>query len=148
MSSSKHGAEWSTGLCDCFSDVSLCCLTTFCPCITFGRNSSIISKGSLSFCESCLLYVLVHHVLGLFPSVLCGCFYRRKMREEFGLKQSPCNEFCVHCFCHYCALCQEYRELRNQGFDMKLGWDENVERRQKSDRGITMAPETEGGMKR
>ncbi|KAK8657417.1 hypothetical protein V6N13_035658 [Hibiscus sabdariffa] len=82
----------------------------------------------------------------LSPSVLCGCVHRRKMREEFGLKQSPCHDFFVHCFCHYCALCQEYRELKNQGFDMKLGWDENEERMQ--NRGVTMAPVTEGEMKR
>ncbi|KAK8714926.1 hypothetical protein V6N13_042271 [Hibiscus sabdariffa] len=69
-----------------------------------------------------------------------------KMREEFGLKQGPCHDFFVHCFCHYCALCQEYRELENQGFDLKLGWDENAERMQ--NRGVTLAPATEGEMKR
>ncbi|KAK8537338.1 hypothetical protein V6N12_043504 [Hibiscus sabdariffa] len=146
MTNSKHGAEWSTGVCGCCSDVSICCLTTFCPCITFGRSAGIISKGRVSCWENCVLYVLVHHLLGLFPSVLCGCVYRRKMREEFGLKQGPCHDFFVHCFCHYCALCQEYRELENQGFDLKLGWDENAERMQ--NRGVTLAPATEGEMKR
>jgi hypothetical protein len=27
----------------------------------------------------------------------------------------------VHFFCEPCALCQEYRELRNRGFDMGIG---------------------------
>ncbi|XVF43587.1 hypothetical protein PTKIN_Ptkin02bG0051500 [Pterospermum kingtungense] len=147
MANSKYSAEspWSSGLCDCFSDFSLCLQTTFCPCITFGRNADIIKKGSCSCCENCLLYVLVHYFSGGFLSILFGCWYRRKLREEYGLKSSPCHDFFVHCFCHYCALCQEYRELRNQGFDMKLGWKGNAE---KQTRGVTMAPVAEGGMKR
>ncbi|KAL3501925.1 hypothetical protein ACH5RR_036374, partial [Cinchona calisaya] len=37
---------WSTGLCDCFSDVPNCCLTFWCPCITFGQLAEIVDKGS------------------------------------------------------------------------------------------------------
>ncbi|WZZ60171.1 hypothetical protein YC2023_060278 [Brassica napus] len=27
----------------------------------------------------------------------------------------------THCFCEYCALCQEYRELKNRGLDPSIG---------------------------
>ncbi|XP_021293403.1 cell number regulator 2-like [Herrania umbratica] len=141
-SASRGEAPWSTGLFDCFSDCSLCCQTTFCPCITFGRSAEIIMKGSSSCCENCLLYAAIQYLTGSLFSILYGCYYRRKLRQQYGLKASPCHDYCVHCFCHYCALCQEYRELRNQGFDMKIGWNANV------DRGVTMAPVAEGGMKR
>uniref|UniRef100_A0A7N1A0A9 Uncharacterized protein n=1 Tax=Kalanchoe fedtschenkoi TaxID=63787 RepID=A0A7N1A0A9_KALFE len=42
----KLKVYWSTGLCDCFSDVPNCCLTCWCPCITFGRMSEIVDRGS------------------------------------------------------------------------------------------------------
>jgi hypothetical protein len=37
------------------------------------------------------------------------------------LVESPCWDCCVHFFCLRCALCQEYRELKNRGFDVSVG---------------------------
>ena len=37
------------------------------------------------------------------------------------LPESPRGARLVHFCCEFCALCQEYRELRNRGFDMSLG---------------------------
>ncbi|KAK6252252.1 hypothetical protein QUC31_013972 [Theobroma cacao] len=144
---SKPGqvTPWSTGLFDCFSDSFLCCKTCICPCITFGQNSEIIDEGSSSCALNAVLYVIMHHFLGCALSCLYGCYYRKKFRHQYGLEPSPCPDICVHCFCHYCALCQEQREIRNQGYDMIIGWRANVERQK---RGVTMAPMAEGGMKR
>ncbi|KAK1258734.1 Cell number regulator 1 [Acorus gramineus] len=63
-----------------------------------------------------------------------GClyswFYRSKLRKQYNLEQSPYFPDCaVHCFCEYCALCQEYRELKNHGFDMDIGWQANMEKK-------------------
>ncbi|XP_021293382.1 cell number regulator 2-like [Herrania umbratica] len=145
--SSKLGQvnPWSTELFDCFSDSSLCCKTCCCPCITFGQNAEIIDQGSSSCFLNASLYVIMHHFTGCGLSFLYGYFYRRKLRHQYGLKQSPCHDICVHCCCHYCALCQEQRELRSQGYDMLIGWQANVERQ---NRGVTMAPMAYGGMKR
>ncbi|KAG8382725.1 hypothetical protein BUALT_Bualt05G0107200 [Buddleja alternifolia] len=44
-----HGGvsgSWSTGLCDCFSDVPNCCITFWCPCITFEQIAEIVDRGS------------------------------------------------------------------------------------------------------
>ncbi|KAL2545978.1 Uncharacterized protein Fot_15211 [Forsythia ovata] len=38
--------RWSSGLCDCFSDVPNCCITCWCPCITFGHIAESIDRGS------------------------------------------------------------------------------------------------------
>ncbi|PHU17419.1 hypothetical protein BC332_13114 [Capsicum chinense] len=88
----KNDVPWSTGLCDCMSDPKNCCITLWCPCITFGQVAEIIDKGSNS-----------------------------------------------------CALCQEYRELKNRGVDLSIGWHGNVERQ---NRGVIMPPTIEGGMNR
>lgn len=55
----------------------------------------------------------------------CSCLYsftyRSKLRGLFSLPEEPCNDCCIHCWCSYCAICQEYRELKNRGLDPSLG---------------------------
>ncbi|KAL4574307.1 hypothetical protein LXL04_021136 [Taraxacum kok-saghyz] len=40
--------NWSSSLCACCSDVPNCCLTCWCPCITFGQIAEIVDKGNTS----------------------------------------------------------------------------------------------------
>ncbi|XP_020554301.1 protein PLANT CADMIUM RESISTANCE 2-like, partial [Sesamum indicum] len=134
---------WSTGLCDCFSDVPNCCITYWCPCITFGQVAEIVDKGSTSCGTSGALYALVAFISGC-PCIY-SCFYRSKMRKQYMLTESPCIDCLVHLCCECCALCQEYRELKHRGFDMTLGWHGNME---KQNQGVTMAPYVQGGMRR
>ncbi|KDO64570.1 hypothetical protein CISIN_1g029667mg [Citrus sinensis] len=115
----KNKNSWSSGLCDCFSDYKNCCITCWCPCMTFGQIAEIVDKGS----SSC-------GVNGALCALMCcvtccpccyTCFYRSKMRKQYTLKKKPCCDCLVHCCCLHCALCQEHRELRNRGFDMNTG---------------------------
>ncbi|CAI9776713.1 unnamed protein product [Fraxinus pennsylvanica] len=142
--------EWSTGLCDCSSDVSNCCVTCWCPCITFGQIAEITSRGSTSCGASGTLYTLLALVTGC--ACIYSCFYRSRMRKQYMLmrkqymlSEDPCADCLVHFCCDSCALCQEYRELKNRGFDMSLGWHGNME---KQNPGITVAPNFQGGMSR
>ncbi|XP_060193608.1 cell number regulator 2-like [Lycium barbarum] len=129
-------APWSTGLCHCFDDPANCLVTCVCPCITFGQISEILNKGTTSCAGRGALYGL----LGLtgFPS-LYSCFYRSKMRGQYDLEEAPCVDCLVHVFCEPCALCQEYRELKNRGFDMGIGWQANMERQSRGG-AVTMPP--------
>ncbi|PIM99544.1 hypothetical protein CDL12_27962 [Handroanthus impetiginosus] len=139
----KPRVPWSTGLFDCFSDFRNCCITCWCPCITFGQIAEIVDKGSSSCGQNGALYTLIACVT-VCPCCY-SCFYRSKLRQQYLLHESPCGDCLVHCFCEGCALCQEYRELKNRGFDMSIGWHGNVERQ---NRGVVMAPSVEGGMSR
>ncbi|KAL2518782.1 Protein PLANT CADMIUM RESISTANCE 2 [Abeliophyllum distichum] len=139
----KPRVPWSTGLFDCFSDVRNCCITCWCPCITFGRIAEIVDKGSSSCGQSGALYTILACVTGC--PCFYSCFYRSKMRQQHLLHESPCGDCCVHCFCQSCALCQEYRELKFRGFDMSIGWHGNAE---KNNNESGMAPEVEEGMSR
>ncbi|KAJ1437897.1 PLAC8 motif-containing protein [Sesbania bispinosa] len=142
----KPLVDWHTGLCDCFSDCKNCCITWWCPCVTFGQVAEIVDKGSTSCGASGALYTLICCVIGC--GCLYSCFYRCKMRQQYGLKGNDCCDCLIHCFCEPCALCQEYRELEKQGFDMVIGWHGNVEQRS---RGVAMAataPIVEQGMSR
>ncbi|CAN6338604.1 unnamed protein product [Urochloa humidicola] len=143
---------WSSGLFDCFSDISGCCLTIFCPCITFGRIANIVDQGATSCCVSGTLYFLLSALTGGQPSLLTGglsclysCCYRSRLRTQHGLPEGPCNcpDCCVHFWCEPCALCQEYRELKARGFDMSKGWHGNMERK-----GATAPPQMHPGMSR
>ncbi|KAL8230198.1 hypothetical protein R6Q59_000143, partial [Mikania micrantha] len=37
--------EWSTGICGYCSNIPNCCLTCWCPCITFGQIAEIVDQG-------------------------------------------------------------------------------------------------------
>ncbi|OMO99242.1 hypothetical protein CCACVL1_03876 [Corchorus capsularis] len=129
--------QWSSGLCSCFEDFSSCITTCLCPCITFGQNAEIIDRGTTSCVGAGLVYYLLAHV-GC--CCLYSCTYRKKLRGLFGLKEKPCADFFLHCCCHCCAICQEYRELQNLGFDPSVGWLANVNRLSRD--GAMMAPPT------
>jgi len=50
-----------------------------------------------------------------------SCLYRSKLRAEYDVDEGECPDFLVHCCCEHLALCQEYRELKNRGFDLGIG---------------------------
>ncbi|XP_031491234.1 protein PLANT CADMIUM RESISTANCE 3-like [Nymphaea colorata] len=132
---SQTPIPWTTGLCDCCDDCNNCCLGCICPCVVFGQIAEIVDKGSSSCATSGALYSLINCFMGM--GCLYSCFYRSKMRAHFNLEESPCPDWIVHCCCESCALCQEYRELKNRGFDLEIGWQGNLE---KQNSGITMPP--------
>ncbi|GLU20007.1 hypothetical protein SLE2022_362250 [Rubroshorea leprosula] len=127
-------SQWSTGLCHCCDDPGNCLITSFCPCVTFGQIAEIINKGSIPCATSGAVYALLA-LTGL--PCLYSCFYRSRMRAQYDLEEAPFADCLVHFCCEPCALCQEYRKLRNRGFDMGIGWQANMER---LGRGITVAP--------
>ncbi|XP_073138894.1 protein PLANT CADMIUM RESISTANCE 11-like [Henckelia pumila] len=143
ISAPRFPVPWSTGLCDCCEDISTCCLTCWCPCITFGRIAEVVDRGSTSCGVSGALYSLILCVCGC--SCLYSCFYRAKLRGQYFLEESPCADCCVHMCCEMCALCQEYRQLQNQGLDLSIGWHANVERQKRKD---TMPPPIQNTIKR
>ncbi|XP_030529203.1 protein PLANT CADMIUM RESISTANCE 2-like [Rhodamnia argentea] len=136
----RDQVQWSSGLCDCLSDRRNCCITCWCPCITFGQIAEIVDKGSSSCGVNGALYTLISCTVGW--CCCYSCFYRAKMRQQYALKKSPCGDCCVHFWCECCALCQEYRELKINGFNMKIGWHGNVERRSRGILMSQMAPST------
>ncbi|KAI7994437.1 Protein PLANT CADMIUM RESISTANCE 2 [Camellia lanceoleosa] len=139
----KTNGAWSTDLFDCFDDIPNCCATCLCPCVTFGLIAEIADEGSTPCEASGFMYALIAVLIG--SPWIYSCNYRSKIRQQYMLQETPCDDCLVHCFCEPCALCQEYRELKNRGFDMCLGWKGNVE---KQNRQIAMAPTVEVGMTR
>ncbi|XP_050275472.1 protein PLANT CADMIUM RESISTANCE 2-like [Quercus robur] len=142
---SSAPVPWSTGLCDCCDDVGNCCITCWCPCITFGQIAEIVDRGTTSCVASGALYALINWLTGC--GCLYSCCYRSKIRRQYALQEGSCGDCIVHCCCEHCALCQEYRELKHQGFDLSIGWQGNVEQRTQGVMTAT-APVIQGGMNR
>ncbi|CDP21865.1 unnamed protein product [Coffea canephora] len=61
MASGNIGNDWSSGLCDCIKDCRSCCLTCWCPCITFGRVAEIVDKGQSCKYKTRTFLIVVHH---------------------------------------------------------------------------------------
>ncbi|CAG9465659.1 unnamed protein product [Pedinophyceae sp. YPF-701] len=111
MANAMMGA-WSTGLCGCFEDCpSLCYACTCSPCLYADVMDRLNGSGHFgNFCIFCLMQ-------GFFPLCL-PCVTqtsRSTLRAKYQLPPAPCGDCCTHFWCLYCALCQEYRELKNRG---------------------------------
>ncbi|XP_073010304.1 cell number regulator 1-like [Typha latifolia] len=139
--------QWSTGLCHCLDDPGNCLITCLCPCITFGQIAEIVDRGTCPCVASGMVYGLLC-LTGM--GCLYSCFYRSKMRGEYDLAEAPAADCLVHFCCETCALCQEYRELKNRGFDLGIGWEANMDRQRRGVMGsqVMGAPVIPGGMMR
>lgn len=135
---SLNTGEWSSALCGCCSDCDVCCQTCWCPCVTFGQIAEVVDEGR----TACVIHGTIY---GLLCSVGIPCVYsflwRQKLRRKFFLEKGCCGDFCVHCCCELCALCQEHRELQSRGLDPSLGWELARHHAQ-------VAPTPAGGMQR
>jgi Cys-rich protein (TIGR01571 family) len=74
----------------------------------------IISAAAKAGLTSCALHFC-----------MCGSKYsskfRSKLRAQYNLPEEPCSDCCIHRWVPFCAICQEYRELKNRGFDPSKG---------------------------
>ncbi|RAL48587.1 hypothetical protein DM860_000907 [Cuscuta australis] len=121
------GQQWSSGICACFDDPQSCLVGLLCPCYLFGKNAEFLGSGTLA--GSCLIHFILWALVNTFccvltegmplglPGCLVACYasgYRRTLRSKYNLQEAPCGDFTTHFFCHYCAMCQEYREIRER----------------------------------
>ncbi|XP_030530899.2 protein PLANT CADMIUM RESISTANCE 6-like [Rhodamnia argentea] len=129
MMGSVNTEGWRTGLFDCMDDPMNTAITFFFPCLTFGQVAEITDNGTTSCAMGALMYGLIGAFIGM-PCIY-SCMYRSKLRNKFGLVESPAPDWIVHCLCEPCALCQEYRELNRRGWDPSIGWLGNVQKQQR-----------------
>lgn len=120
------GVEWSSALCDCMTDLGVCCMTCWFPCVTFGRVAVMVDRGETSCCATGTIYAVLCCFVGC--SRFYTCTYRSKMRAQYELPEEPCCDCCVAFCCEPCALCQHYRHLKAKGFKPELGWNGNLKR--------------------
>ncbi|KAJ0232522.1 hypothetical protein HA466_0290170 [Hirschfeldia incana] len=135
---SNQTSKWTSELFDCMNDGENALITCFFPFITFGQIAEVIDEGASSCGTSGMLYGVICCLLGI-PCVY-SCTFRAKLRSKYGLPDAPAPDWITHCFCEYCALCQEYRELKNRGLDPVIGWSGNVQKQRMGQQQEMMAP--------
>ncbi|XP_043717804.1 adhesive plaque matrix protein-like [Telopea speciosissima] len=119
---------WTTGLFDCMEDPQNAITTFLFPFFTFGQIAEIIDNGHTSCGTSGIFYGAI--AVLIYMPFLLSCTYRTKLRSKYDLVEAPAPDWITHFIFECCALSQEYRELRNRGFDPALGWIGNVSRNQ------------------
>ncbi|KAK1267170.1 Protein PLANT CADMIUM RESISTANCE 6 [Acorus gramineus] len=130
--------SWTTGLFDCMDDPTNALMTALFPCMTFGQIAEIIDGGHTSCGTSGMMYGCIACLVALPCLISCG--YRTKLRAKYDLLEVPAPDWLTHFLCECCALCQEYRELRNRGLDPALGWYGNMMRNQNMQQGVATVP--------
>uniref|UniRef100_A0A1J3K5Z4 Protein PLANT CADMIUM RESISTANCE 6 n=1 Tax=Noccaea caerulescens TaxID=107243 RepID=A0A1J3K5Z4_NOCCA len=131
-------SNWTSGLFDCMNDGENALITCCFPFITFGQIAEVIDEGATTCGTSGILYGLICCLFAI-PCVY-SCTFRAKLRNKYGLPDAPAPDWITHCFCEYCALCQEYRELKNRGLDPAIGWIGNVQKQRMGQQQEMMAP--------
>ncbi|XAR54166.1 hypothetical protein NMG60_11029187 [Bertholletia excelsa] len=131
--------DWLTGICGCAEDPESCWTGIFCPCVLVGRNVHSLNEdiSERSACVSHVLCVEGGMTLAALMSVfngyidpdtavliyegmffawwMCGIYNgmaRQTLQRKYHLKDAPCDPCLVHCCLHWCALCQEHREMK------------------------------------
>lgn len=91
--------NYSTGVCECFSDCGICIYTMCCP---FCAMSDNWAQSRNEDCSICHFLAFVHPI-----------WTRDNIRVKLGQNEKQyVNDFLVYHFCTLCAICQDSRELK------------------------------------
>lgn len=91
--------DFSTGLCDCFSDCGICIYTMCCPYCAMSDNWA---QSRNEDCSICHFLAVVHPI-----------WTRDNIRTKIGQHEKQyVNDFLVYHFCTLCAISQDARELK------------------------------------
>ncbi|KAL9254282.1 Cell number regulator 6-like protein [Drosera capensis] len=131
---------WTTGIFGCAEDTESW-RGLFCPCVLFGRNVERMRDDDMPWTTPCICHAVcveggialaaataVFHGIDprtsflvfeglVFAWWMCGIYtglVRQSLQRKYHLKNSPCDPCLVHCCMHWCALCQEHREMKSR----------------------------------
>uniref|UniRef100_A0A673ITW2 Placenta-specific gene 8 protein-like n=1 Tax=Sinocyclocheilus rhinocerous TaxID=307959 RepID=A0A673ITW2_9TELE len=95
--------QWSTGICGCFDDCSVCCFAIWCP-------FCFICSTASEFGEFCCLPMIDN----------CACTppvsmaLRASVRNRYGIQGGLASDCMYVTFCNICSWCQIARELKRR----------------------------------
>ncbi|XP_048139201.1 cell number regulator 6-like isoform X1 [Rhodamnia argentea] len=132
--------NWTTGIFGCAEDSESCWTGLFCPCVLFGRNVESLREDT-PWTSPCICHAIfveggialavataafhgidphTSFLIGeglVFAWWMCGIYtglVRQSLQKKYHLKNAPCDPCLVHCCMHWCAVCQEHREMKGR----------------------------------
>lgn len=132
---------WTTGIFGCAEDPDSCWTGLICPCVLYGRNVERSRDDGTRWIAPCICHavfceggialaattaaLIAFHGMGEALLVLGVSVYacwlgiaisagrdRVALQKKYHLENSPCTAPEVHWCLHWCALCQEHREMK------------------------------------
>ncbi|KAM1507565.1 hypothetical protein ACFX10_016995 [Malus domestica] len=94
---------WTTGIFGCAEDRESCLIGLFCPCVLFGRNVESL-RDDTPWNRPCICHAVC----------IEGGLVRQSLQKKYHLQNSPCDPCLTHYCLHWCALCQEHREMKGR----------------------------------
>ncbi|KAG5249166.1 cell number regulator [Salix suchowensis] len=107
---------WTTGIFGCAEDTESCWTGLFCPCVLFGRNIESL-RDDTPWTTPCVCHgvstALFHGIDPNTSFLICeGLLFAWWMCGIY--TEFPCDPCMIHCCMHWCALCQEHREMKGR----------------------------------
>jgi Cys-rich protein (TIGR01571 family) len=115
---SASSKEWSSSLCSCSPDPSICLTGLFCPCILYGRTAYRLSQKSAKKDPTDMLGHSSTNGYCMLMSVSCGLWWlfpmlqRTRIRRAYKLGGSMGSDLLKGCCCCCCVAVQNEREVK------------------------------------
>ncbi|XP_035288342.1 cornifelin homolog B-like [Anguilla rostrata] len=103
VTDAMESSQWSTGICQCWEDMSTCCFVFWCcPCFackTSREHGQCLCLPLLDFC-------------GIVPPITYAM--RVSVRQRYGITDSMCHDCLYATCCRACSWCQISREMKKR----------------------------------
>uniref|UniRef100_A0A9I9DQ43 Cell number regulator 6 n=1 Tax=Cucumis melo TaxID=3656 RepID=A0A9I9DQ43_CUCME len=107
--------DWTTGICETLREEIPWQNACVCHAMCVEGGMAVAAATALFHGIDPQTSFLISETL-MFAWWMCGIYtglFRQSLQKKYHLKNSPCDPCLVHCCMHWCALCQENREMRN-----------------------------------
>ncbi|XP_078525581.1 cornifelin-like [Lissotriton helveticus] len=111
-----RGNTWSSGICDCCEDCSVCCCAFWCcPCFQCQTVSGFGECLCLPLidllCIACTGYLTGVYTCACVPISMA---MRTGIRQRYKIQGSIWDDWCKLCWCYCCSWCQVAREIKKR----------------------------------
>ncbi|KAJ8282890.1 hypothetical protein COCON_G00054090 [Conger conger] len=111
--------DWSTGICECFDDMAICCFGYWCPlCFACKTSTDFGECVCLPVMDSLWTITICFGVPTCVPPVAFAM--RVGARNRYNIQGDMCTDCITATFCNTCSWCQIAREIKRHKRNMTV----------------------------